>query len=131
LKVLFAVLADYSNVTQEGKINILGIFDIIHAPQFPAVHPEMQLVLRLEADVSERNQQKDVEVRLIDDRGEKILTLHGRIAVRDTKADALLFYTQVLVLQSIVFSRPGDYQFDIYIDGNKRHSTPLKVVLVQ
>lgn len=128
MKVRFAVLADYSNVTQEGKINILGVFDVIHALQFPAVHSEMQLVMRFEADISERNHQKDVEVRLIDERGEQLLDLRGRIAVGDTIAGTLLFYTQVLVLRNVSFPREGDYQFDIYIDSVRNHSTPLKVV---
>lgn len=78
MKVRFAVLADYSNITQEGKPNIMGIFDIIHASEFPARHSEMQLVIRFEADISERGQQKELQVRLIDGRGEKILATIAR-----------------------------------------------------
>lgn len=130
MRVRFAVLADYSNITQEGKINIIGVFDVIHALQFPCKHREMQLVMGFEADISERNHQKDVEVRLIDERGEQLLDLRGRIAVGDTLAGTLLLYNQVLVLRDLLFPRAGDYQFDIYIDSVKSHSTPLKVVPV-
>jgi hypothetical protein len=124
------VLADYSNVTREGKINILGVFDVIRAFRFPATHPEMQLVIGFEADISEKNHEKEVEVRLIDERGEQLLNLRGRIAVGDTTAGTLLFYPQVLVLRSISFPCAGNYQFDIYVDGERRHYTPLKVVAI-
>jgi len=127
VKVRFAVLADYSNVTLEGKINIMGVFDIIHAPEFPALHPEMQFVMRFEADVSERGQQKDVQVRLIDGRGEKLLEMDGRITIGDAKPGALLFFNQVLTIRNVIFPSAGDYQFDIYVDGNFHH-VPLKVV---
>ena len=47
--VKLAVLADYANVTSDGKLNILGIFDRMNVLNLPAVHPQMNLVLRLEA----------------------------------------------------------------------------------
>ena len=128
MRVRFAVLADYSNITHECKIYILGFFDILNAPQFPVAHAEMQLVMRFEADISERNHQKDVEVRLIDARANQIIQLHGRIAVRQARPGDFLFFNQVLVFRNIEFPSPGDYQFDIYIDGNLQHTTPLKVV---
>ena len=52
MNVRLAVLADYANVTGDGKLNILGIFDRINLLQIPAVHPQMHLVLRIEAHPS-------------------------------------------------------------------------------
>jgi hypothetical protein len=128
LKVRLAALADYSNTSREGKLNILGVFDIIHCLEFPAVHNEMQLVMRFEADVTERGQQKEVEVRLIDDHGEELLRLGGHLSVPTVEPGEFIISNQVLVFQGITFPRPGDYQFDIYIEGIKTAGTPLKVV---
>lgn len=128
MNVRFAVLADYSNVTQEGKLNILGVFDVIHGTTFPAIHHEMQLVIRFEADISERNQQKDVSVRLINGRGEQLLQLNGRMTVGDPQPGALLFFNHVLTLRDLLFPSAGDYQFDIYIEDRRQSSVPLKVV---
>lgn len=130
MKVRFAVLADYVNVSQEGKINIMGVFDFIHARQFPFHHPEMQLVMRFEADISERGQQKEVEVRLINGHGDEILKLNGRITI-DAKPGDLLFNTQILILRNVALPNAGDYKFDIYIDDVLRHDVPLKVVAIQ
>jgi hypothetical protein len=128
LRVRFAVLADYSNITQEGKINIMGAFDFIWASAFPARHPEMQLIVRFEADTTERKQQKKVQVRFINERGEKILELNGRITVGDPGPGQMLFFNHVLRLRNITFPTAGDYQFDIYIDDNLAHSVPFKAV---
>ena len=128
MKVRFAALADYSNISREGKLNILGMFDIIHCLNFPAVHNEMQLVIRFEADVTERGQQKEVEVRLIDDHGQELLRLGGRLSVPTVEPGEFIISTQVLVFRGITYPRPGDYQFDIYIDGTRTTGTPLKVV---
>jgi len=43
----FAVVADYALVDQSGKMSVLGIFQHIWVPQFPAMHPRLHLVLRL------------------------------------------------------------------------------------
>lgn len=131
MKVRFAALADYSNVSREGKLNILGMFDIIHCLEFPAVHNEMQLVLRFEADVSERGQQKNVEVRLINDRGDELLKLAGQLSVPMAQPGEFIISNQVLVFRSLTFPSPGDYQFDIYIDGTQAAGTPLKVVPIR
>ena len=49
MQVKLAVVADYANVSSEGKLNILGIFDRINVSDLPAAHPQMHLILRLEA----------------------------------------------------------------------------------
>ena len=40
-------LCDLSFMDQVGKHCIIGMFDIIHAPAFPATHPTMSLAMRI------------------------------------------------------------------------------------
>lgn len=75
MEVKLAVLADYSNVSREGKLNLLGIFDVIRARGFPARHSNMQLVMMLEAPLSEANTDKNVQVRLMDADGRRIFEI--------------------------------------------------------
>ena len=49
MRVKLALLADSANVSREGKLNLLGIFDAIFARELPTSHPHMHLVLRFEA----------------------------------------------------------------------------------
>ena len=45
----FILFADAANISQEGKLNILGVFDAVHAGPLPAVHPRATVVVRLKA----------------------------------------------------------------------------------
>ena len=49
MDVKFARFADGVNISQEGKLNILGIFDAVQVAQLPALHPRSTFVLRLKA----------------------------------------------------------------------------------
>src|ERR1700710_2993145 len=42
----FALFADAANISQEGKLNILGVFDAVQCGTLPTVHPRGHLVLR-------------------------------------------------------------------------------------
>ena len=50
MKIPMAFLADEANISQEGKLNVLGIFDRIAAAEFPVVHPRMVFAFRVQAD---------------------------------------------------------------------------------
>ena len=47
MHVAFALFADAANLSQEGKLNILGVFDAVQVATMPTVHPRATLVLRL------------------------------------------------------------------------------------
>jgi hypothetical protein len=47
MHISFALFADAANLSQEGKLNILGVFDAVQVGSLPAVHPRAHLVVRL------------------------------------------------------------------------------------
>lgn len=47
MQVSFALFADAANLSQEGKLNVLGVFDAVQVATLPTVHPRAHLVLRL------------------------------------------------------------------------------------
>lgn len=49
MHVSFALFADAANISQEGKLNILGVFDALQVAALPAVHPRATMVVRLKA----------------------------------------------------------------------------------
>jgi hypothetical protein len=49
MHVSFALFADAANISQEGKLNILGVFDALQVATVPAVHPRATLIVRLKA----------------------------------------------------------------------------------
>ena len=47
MHVSFALFADAANLSQEGKLNVLGVFDALQVSALPAVHPRAHLVVHL------------------------------------------------------------------------------------
>ena len=83
MDVTLALLADSANVSQEGKLNILGSFNNVNSAVFPCVHPQMVLVMRFEASRAEIGQSKQLEIRLMDPDGSTLGSVTGSFDVPD------------------------------------------------
>ena len=129
MQVKLAVLADYANVTAEGKLNILGIFDRINVGQLPAVHPQMHLVLRLEAHASERDRSHKVEIRLHDPEGTTIFEVNGDIVPHGEGAQPVST-NQILTLNNLQLQKIGAYNFVVFINNDLKSELPLHVEFV-
>jgi len=75
------LVADYANMTGDGKLNVMGIFREINAPNFPARHPSMHLVIKLSAELGEYGIQRGLGVKLCDPDGNELISLTGPIDV--------------------------------------------------
>jgi hypothetical protein len=126
VQVKLALLADYANVTAEGKLNILGIFDRINVMEIPAVHPQMHLILRLEAHPAERNRPHNVEIRLHDPDGETVFDVRGDF-VPQGKAGETIATNQILTLNNLQLAKPGGYTFVVLVNNDLKTEVPLAV----
>ncbi len=116
MNVSIAVLADCANVSLDGKLNIMGIFDRIRSAQFPAVHiGGAHLVLRFNANAVERGQTKRFRLVLLEQDGQELGQIDGEIVI---PADAQLMSTINLIisLQGIELPHAGDYAFHVLIN---------------
>jgi hypothetical protein len=129
MQVKLAVLADYANVTGDGKLNILGIFDRINLMQVPAVHPQMHLVLRLDAHPAELNRSHAIEIRLQDPEGVVIFEVKGEI-VPQGEAGRPVSTNQILTLNNLQLEKIGDYRFVVLVNGDVKSEISLAVEFV-
>ena len=127
MEVKLAVLADSANVSIEGKLNILGIFNMIGAANFPATHPQMQLVLSLSADTAEQGQTKDMEIQLCNPDGGKVCSLSGKLAIPKGDPGYPVGMNHILILNGLRFDKPGDYVFNILVNGDPKEHVHLMV----
>ena len=59
---MLAVAADYANVSSDGKLNIMGIFQEVIPGGFPTIVPQMYLVVSWDAGPAEFGSHKKVRV---------------------------------------------------------------------
>jgi hypothetical protein len=129
MELTLALVADYANVSDQGTLNVLGIFDTIFAPAFPTLHNEMHLVLRFESGPAERGLTKTVEIKLIDPDGQVVAHLGQDISLPRESPTLVSRFNQIIRMQHLRFERPGDYRFDILVNGEtKGNGAPFQLV---
>jgi len=128
MDVTLAVLADYANISQEGKLNIMGVFDAIYAETFPTMHPEMKLVVQYEAGAADGQATHQIEIQLMDADGRKPMVINGQVGVGEVHAGFPVKANSILNIRNAQFEAPGDFVFNILVDGIVKHQLPLKVL---
>lgn len=127
MDVDLAVIADAANVSQEGKLNILGVFDTIWAREFPCRHAVMVFVLRVRADFTDKGAHQ-LEIRLMDADGAQLFKAEGPLNVPGGPPGRPIKPHVIMGLGGISFPRAGDYSFEVMIDGRHLKSVPLWVM---
>jgi len=90
MKVVLKAICDDAFVSENGKLNIIGIFDHIRAERFPTIHPKMAFVFVLEGEEGEEGKRFSYYIDVAGSSGAKVfegsnqkrevaLGLNGRI----------------------------------------------------
>lgn len=127
MQLQLATLCDSASDYQ-GKLCILGAFDTLCAHQFPVVHPQCSLALRL---LFEHNDQghHEVNIRLLDEAGLEVMPAFTPAMDVSFPSGFVPFVTRNLVLnlQRLRFEKPGVYRFHINMNEETLTSIPLRV----
>jgi hypothetical protein len=135
MDVQLAVLADSANLSQEGKLNILGEFDALYADVEPVTMPLMYFVAKVRVSVGEFGN-KDfvtVELRVVDHDGGLVappvtIKLTGR---PEAFGIGVPFVGPIVVpIMNATFERFGTYTFELRDpEGHVSTAIPLDVRL--
>lgn len=113
MELRYALLADFANATQEGKINVIGIFDHLFANNFPAVHRQLFLITSIETEPEDEGHTREISIQLINADGVVLTELKGQMNFTIGKQ----IINQIHVFQDLRFETAGAYQFNIFFDG--------------
>lgn len=124
--VSFALFADAANLSQEGKLNILGVFDAVQVGQMPAVHPRAHLVVRLKGTPQDVGVHR-VALRWLNPAGTELWSSEGQVELAPppqavTEVDIPLIATIDLPLDV-----PGAYSMQIAVNDERHAEVPLQV----
>lgn len=128
MKIAMALIADEANLSQEGKLNILGAFDRIAAPSFPTIHPKMVFVVRIDASYGDGGKRTPIRVRLIDEDGNVLFEAGGDLQAPVVQPGDVATTYQLFALAGVGFEGPGRFQFVVNLGDNPPYEAPLSVV---
>ncbi len=128
MNVTLSVLADCANITEDGKLNIMGVFGEINPPELPFALPMMYLVLGFSASPSEIGSEKDIIIILMDGEGRRKLVIESKAVVPPPKRSGSPTYIQtILGLAGCKFEHEGVYDFAIQVNGEEKTRIPLRI----
>jgi hypothetical protein len=117
MDLTFALLADHVAETKEGKLVIVGEFDTIGAPQFPATHPAFFLVARFQGGVAEARTHR-LAIRLIGPDGRSALPDESELPLQAVRVHENVVRANVLLhFAGLQFPHPGQYHLQLHLDG--------------
>ncbi len=126
MNIQVAVLCDAAT-DDNGKLNLLGAFDTIYAPQMPAFHPQCAVALRVTFQPGDEGTRK-LALSFINADGRSIL--QGiELPVEVVLPDDTHFLTRnfIVNIQQLKFDEPGLYSVDVRLDNESVASVPLLV----
>src|SRR5437870_595047 len=126
MHVSFALFADAANLSQEGKLNILGVFDALQVASLPAVHPRAHLVVHLKGtgmDVGAHT----VSFRWLNPQGQELWSSTGDLNVGPPPTGVSEMDLPLIAQLDLPMDAPGSYTMTVGIDGNHTTDVPVQV----
>jgi hypothetical protein len=126
MHVSFALFADAANLSQEGKLNVLGVFDALQVAALPAVHPRAHLVVHLKGgslDVGGHT----VGLRWLNPSGEELWSSSGELNVGAPPPGVNEMDLPLIAQIDLPMDAAGAYVMSIAIDGNHTVDVPVQV----
>src|SRR5690606_13334962 len=114
MHVAFALFADAANLSQEGKLNILGVFDALQVGQTPAVHPRAHLVVRFKASPDDAGIH-DLAFQWLAPDGTELWSTSGELEVTNPPAGVMEMDVPFIAAVDLPIPEPGAYRMHILL----------------
>jgi hypothetical protein len=109
--LLSAIICDTVIIDRiSDKPSIIGAFETINAPRYPARHPRLVFFCQLTNGRSRTN----VSIKLVDveEEDKRLFEATGKYEFKDIRQVANMTFD----IGGIVFPHPGEYRFQIFVD---------------
>ncbi|MCC6316193.1 MAG: hypothetical protein IT361_00785 [Gemmatimonadaceae bacterium] len=124
--VSFAMFADAANISQEGKLNILGVFDAVQVGAVPAVHPRAHLIVRFKGtplDVGVHS----VGLRWQNPNGVELWSSDGQIELSQPPPGVSEVDIPLIATVDLPLDLQGSYAMLLLVNGEPCGEVPLHV----
>jgi len=128
MELKIAALADSANLSEDGKLNMLGVFDRVVCRNFPTVLPDMVVVVRLVLEYTDGMKRHQLTVRLLDEDGNLIAQFEDEFDIAKLEPGDSSSLSQLMILRQIQVQASQNLRFEILLDGQR--STVLDLLII-
>ncbi|HSJ24465.1 MAG TPA: hypothetical protein VK929_07360 [Longimicrobiales bacterium] len=113
-----AAVCEMARERPDGRIDLVGVFNELSAPGFPAMQDRMAAVFVVEWSADEAGRQP-LRADMVDNGGRKILTIQGHTDVDAREDGRAPAQTRLIMpLEKVIFPAPGQYRFELLAGGD-------------
>jgi hypothetical protein len=112
----FALFADAANISQEGKLNILGVFDALQVGTLPTVHPRATLIVRLKA-LADDVGRHTLALTWVGPAGDELWSSSGELEVGAPPPGAAELDVPVIAAIDLPIQEAGTHGMRVAVDG--------------
>ena len=124
--ISFAVFADAANLSQEGKLNILGVFDAVQVAGLPTIHPRTHFVVRLKANSEDIGSHK-LTFRWLSPLEEELWSSSGEMSVAPAPNPLFEVDLPIIAVVDLPLNVTGQYTMQVTLDGEPTAAARLLV----
>jgi hypothetical protein len=126
MHISFAVFADGANLSQEGKLNVLGVFDALAVGGFPTLHPRTHFVVRLKGSAEDTGAHT-LTFSWVNPAGDSLWSSDGELNVAPGPNPAMEMDLPIIAVIDLPLNMPGIYTMQVSLDGDVTAEVPLHV----
>jgi hypothetical protein len=116
MHISFAVFADGANLSQEGKLNVLGVFDALQVGGFPAIHPRTHFVIRLKGSMEDIGKHT-LTFRWMSPGDEELWSSDGELNVAPGPNPSFEMDLPIIAVIDLPLNSAGLYTMRVSLDG--------------
>lgn len=124
--VSFALFADAANISQEGKLNILGVFDAVQVGGVPTMHPRAHLIVRFKGTPQDVGTHQ-VSLRWINPGGVELWASDGQVELAPPPPGVTEIDIPLIASIDLPLDLTGGYAMRVFVNGQQRGEVPLFV----
>jgi uncharacterized protein DUF6941 len=126
MHVSFALFADAANLSQEGKLNILGVFDALQVGSLPALHPRATLVVHLKGSTADVGNHR-VSLQWLSPSGTQLWSSEGELGIGAPPSGVIEMGFPLIAQLDLPLDLAGGYLMRVGFDGQTHAEIPIQV----
>ena len=126
MNVSFALFCDAANLSQEGKLNILGVFDAVQVASVPTIHPRAHLVVRFKGRRTDAGTHA-VVLRWTGPEGKELWSSGGELNVGTPPVGITEMDLPLIAAIDLPIESTGAHTMTIALDGARQVDITLQV----